>query len=226
MPTFPHTLIGLGSFADQGCDIVFTKTAVTVYHPDDHPILSGWRDKTGPRLWHFPLTAEAAQVASDDASPQPPIPSPPPRAPSASIVINPRKQKRVSVSARKQKRVSVPVRTQERSCNSAVKHRRHSSPRQGVTFTLSSHHVDKDSTIWRRVHPEKRTTYRIDSLAADGNGFQFPPSPPAAPVPSPSLTPLPGHLHPSQGILATSATGAACSVYYLYGAAQAVALAA
>jgi hypothetical protein len=26
------------------------KTAVTVYHPDGHPILSGWRDETGPCL--------------------------------------------------------------------------------------------------------------------------------------------------------------------------------
>ncbi len=42
MPNFPHTLIGLGPFADQDCMIVFTKTAVTVYHPDGHPILSGW----------------------------------------------------------------------------------------------------------------------------------------------------------------------------------------
>ncbi len=146
--------------------------------------------------------------------------------PSAAIVINPRKQKCVSVSARKQKRVSVSARIQERSCNSAVKHRRHSSPRQQVTFALPSHQVDKDSTIWRHVHPEERTTYHIDSLAADRNGFQFPPPPTVAPVPSPSLTLLPSHLNPSQGILATSATGAACSVYYLYGAAQAVALAA
>jgi len=168
---------------------------------------------------------EAAQVASDDVLPQPPIPSPPPCEPSAAIVINPRKQKCVSVSARKQKRVSVSAGTQERSCNSAVKHRRHSLPRRRVTFTLPSHHVDKDSTIWRRVHPKERTTYRIDPLAADGNGFQFPPPLTAAHVPSPSLTPLPGHPHPSQAILATSATGVACSVYYIYGAARAVALA-
>ncbi len=46
MPSFPYTLIGLGPFADQGCNIIFTKTAVTVYHPDGHPILSGWRDET------------------------------------------------------------------------------------------------------------------------------------------------------------------------------------
>ena len=31
------------------------------------------------------------------------------------------------------------------------------------------------------------------------------------------------HPHPSQGILATSTSGAACSVYYIYGAAQAIA---
>jgi len=74
MPAFPHTLIGLGPFADLGCKIVFTKTSVTVYHPDGHPILSGWRDETGPHLGHFPLTTEAAQVTLENASPQPPIP--------------------------------------------------------------------------------------------------------------------------------------------------------
>jgi hypothetical protein len=42
MPYFPHTLIGLRPFANQDCTIIFTKTAVTVYHPDGHPILSGW----------------------------------------------------------------------------------------------------------------------------------------------------------------------------------------
>jgi hypothetical protein len=46
MPNFPHILIGLGTFANQDCTIVFTQTAVTVYHPDGHPILSGWQDET------------------------------------------------------------------------------------------------------------------------------------------------------------------------------------
>jgi len=59
---------------------------------------------------------------------------------------------------------------------------------------------------------------------------------PQPPIPSPppcappaaidrTITPLPGQLHPSHGILATSTSGAACSVYNIYGAAQAVALA-
>jgi hypothetical protein len=137
MPSFPHILIGLGPFANQGCNIVFTKTSVTVYHPDGHPILSGWRDETGLRLWHFPLTAEASnpQDASTATVPQPPSPAPPLLSPPASIVMP-----------------------------------------------------------W--------------------------------PLPAPVINPLPVHPHPSQSILATSTSGAACLVYYLNGAAQAVALAA
>jgi hypothetical protein len=80
MPNFPHTLIGLGPFADQDCMIVFAKTAVTVYHPDGHPILSGWQDETGPWLWHFPLTSKATnpQDVTGATAPRPPIPTPPP----------------------------------------------------------------------------------------------------------------------------------------------------
>ena len=47
-----------------------------------------------------------------------------------------------------------------------------------------------------------------------------------APTPAPVIALLLNQPHPSQGILATSSSGAACSVYYIYGAAQAVALAA
>jgi len=222
MPSFPHTLIGLGPFADLGCNIVFTKTSVIVHHPDGHPILSGWWDETGPRLWHFPLTAEAAQVALDEASPQPTIPSPPQHAPPADVVSTPRTQKRVSVSPRTQKRVSVSTRTQKNvsvstrklkwSCCAAVKQCRHKSLRRQVTFLLPAHHVDKDSTIWRQVHRKECTTYRIDPREAHSS--------------APIIAPLTGNPHPSQGIPATSATGAVCSVYYIYGAAQAVALAA
>jgi hypothetical protein len=57
MPSFPHTLIGVGPFANQGCKIVFNKTSVTVYHPNSHPILNGWPNINGPQLWQFPLTA-------------------------------------------------------------------------------------------------------------------------------------------------------------------------
>jgi hypothetical protein len=48
MLSFPHTLIGLGPFADLGCQIVFSKHAVSVIYPDGHSILDGWREQDGP----------------------------------------------------------------------------------------------------------------------------------------------------------------------------------
>ena len=50
MPSFSHTLIGLGPFANLGCQIIFTKTAVSVIHPDGHTILQGWWEQDGPGL--------------------------------------------------------------------------------------------------------------------------------------------------------------------------------
>jgi hypothetical protein len=76
MPAFPHTLIGLGPLLISIAKLCSPKTAVTVYHPDGHPLLSGWRDETGPRLWHFPLTADAARRALDTASRNRPSQSP------------------------------------------------------------------------------------------------------------------------------------------------------
>jgi hypothetical protein len=123
------------------CTIVFAQTAVTVYHPNGHLILSGWRDETGPQLWHFPLTAKAAnpQDVAGATAPRPPIPTP----------------------------SSLPV------------------PPPIVT--------------------------RL---------------PPPSPMVIPPAVSAELHPHPSQGILATNTSGTACLVYYLYGAAQAVALAA
>jgi hypothetical protein len=138
MPNFPHTLIGSGPFADQDCTIVFTQTTVTVYHPDGHPILSGWRHETGPHFLHFPLTTKAAdpQDATSATAPWPPIPAP---------------------------------------------------------------------TLLPAPPP---------------NVTRLPPPSPVVIIPTVSAA---THPHPSQDILATSTSGVACLVYYLYGAAQAVA---
>jgi hypothetical protein len=58
MLSFPHTLIGLGPFADLGYTITFTKTGdFVVDHTDGCCVLKSWREMTGPRLWHFPFTA-------------------------------------------------------------------------------------------------------------------------------------------------------------------------
>ena len=48
MCSFPHTLIGLGPFANIGCQIVFTKMAVFIIHLDGHSILEGCENKTAP----------------------------------------------------------------------------------------------------------------------------------------------------------------------------------
>jgi hypothetical protein len=72
IPSFPHTLISLGPFANQGCKIVFDKTLVAVFYPNGDPILKGWWDIDGPQLWQFPLTA-----------PPPPPAHLPPLAPAA-----------------------------------------------------------------------------------------------------------------------------------------------
>ena len=79
MPSFPHTLIGLGPFADLGYKIVFTKTGVLVIHPDGHSILEGWRELEGARLWMFPL---------DPTKPSTAVP-PSGEPPSGTICLNP-----------------------------------------------------------------------------------------------------------------------------------------
>jgi hypothetical protein len=60
MPSFPHTLVGLGLFADQGCRIVFTKDDVTIIDPHGRCILKGWQEEDGAHLWCFPLKAPAS----------------------------------------------------------------------------------------------------------------------------------------------------------------------
>ena len=62
MPSFPHTLIDLGPFADLGCAIMFTKTAVTIVGPNGRCILKGWRKRDSPRLWRFPLKAAKSSL--------------------------------------------------------------------------------------------------------------------------------------------------------------------
>ncbi len=62
MPSFPHTLIGLGPFANLSCQIVFTKPSVSVIHPDGHSILEGWREQHAPHLWCLPLQTNLPNV--------------------------------------------------------------------------------------------------------------------------------------------------------------------
>jgi hypothetical protein len=55
MPGFPHSLIGLTPFVNVGCQVIFTQTLVVAFDANDKAILIGWRETTGPQLWHWPL---------------------------------------------------------------------------------------------------------------------------------------------------------------------------
>jgi len=83
MPSFPHTLVGMGPFADQGCQIVFANKDVSVRNPQGVCILKGWWEETGARLWRFPLKAPPACVAPPVARSTPSLP------PEASLSTHP-----------------------------------------------------------------------------------------------------------------------------------------
>ena len=51
MPSFHHTLIGLATIYDAKCKVTFTKHNVIIYDQGGSPILTGWRDRNGDRLW-------------------------------------------------------------------------------------------------------------------------------------------------------------------------------
>ena len=61
MPIRPHDahvqaqLIGIGLICDTDCQVLFSKTEVNAFGPDGSPILRGWRDDAGAKLWCFAL---------------------------------------------------------------------------------------------------------------------------------------------------------------------------
>jgi hypothetical protein len=158
MPSFPHTLIGLGPFADLSCSIVFTKTAMNVIDPDSQSILEGWRKQDGPQHWRFLLKAN---------------------------------------------KLSLPVMVL-----------RENNEEPGPRVSTANFSLPPPATPIQRPAaplPSARPPMEV---------------PPPIPSPHPPVTPPVRHLHPSQGVQATSANGEACSVFYLYGATQAMAMAA
>ena len=55
MPGFKHTLIGVGPLCDADCTVTFTRAAVIVRDSQGSPVLTGWREQSGPRLWRIAL---------------------------------------------------------------------------------------------------------------------------------------------------------------------------
>ena len=55
MPGFHHTLIVVGPLHDADCTVIFTRAAVIVRDARGTPVLKGWRENSGPRLWRIAL---------------------------------------------------------------------------------------------------------------------------------------------------------------------------
>ena len=55
MPGFHHTLIGVGPLCDADCTFTLTREAVIVRDMRSTPVLTGWHENSGPRLWRIAL---------------------------------------------------------------------------------------------------------------------------------------------------------------------------
>ena len=55
MPGFKHTLIDVGLLCDADCKVTFTRVAVIARDSQVSPVLTGWREQSGPRLWRIAL---------------------------------------------------------------------------------------------------------------------------------------------------------------------------
>ena len=55
MPGFRHTLIGVGPLGDAYCTVTFTRADVIVRDARGIPVLTGWQEQSGPRLWIISL---------------------------------------------------------------------------------------------------------------------------------------------------------------------------
>ena len=55
MPGFCHTLICVGPLCDADCTVTFTHAAVIESYARGIPVLTGWRENSGPCLWRITL---------------------------------------------------------------------------------------------------------------------------------------------------------------------------
>ena len=55
MPGFHHNLMGISEFCDADCKLLFTKTNITIFDNKGEPVITGWRDNNGPKLWNISL---------------------------------------------------------------------------------------------------------------------------------------------------------------------------
>ena len=56
MPGFHDNLLGIGEFCDAECKVPFTKTVVNIFYKKGEPVITGWSDNNGPKLWNISLS--------------------------------------------------------------------------------------------------------------------------------------------------------------------------
>ena len=47
---------------DHNCSVTFSKHEVNIYIPNRNPLLTGWREPDGPRLWPMSLLPKPEDV--------------------------------------------------------------------------------------------------------------------------------------------------------------------
>ena len=63
MPGFTNNLVSIGRLCDADCSAYVNKTSVTIYDKANTPILHGYRETTGAKLWRFNLATPPPQEA-------------------------------------------------------------------------------------------------------------------------------------------------------------------
>jgi hypothetical protein len=173
---------------------MFTKTGVSVIHPEGHSILEGWQEQDGPRLWRFSLKANKPSLPVTALTEN--YEGPGPRRSTANFFTPP---------------LTSPI-----QCPAAL------------SLPVPARLLTPAPTALPENYKEPGPCGSAD------NFFTLPLTSPiqcpdAIPllVPARPLTPAPpAQTHPSQGCLAIDKAGQACLVTYMYGVAQALALAA
>ena len=69
MMGFHENLVGIGLICDAQYSVLFNDKLVTIISPTSIPVLKGWREATGNRMWCMSLLPNAEKVTTVEASP-------------------------------------------------------------------------------------------------------------------------------------------------------------
>ena len=69
MRGFHENLVGIGPICNAKYSVLFNDEAVTIISPTGIPVLKGWQEATGNRLWRMSLLPNAEKVTTETKSP-------------------------------------------------------------------------------------------------------------------------------------------------------------